>query len=92
MESLESQMEKVEKGKEKLNPVNLEMLSDVLHLPSQINALSFINKKVMRNDDTFEVMPYVIEKIHEATEDSDKIILMNDERGHLLTRLKKSYL
>jgi len=55
----------------------MRMLENLLHLPSKLNALSFITK-TMNNDDSENLIPQIIENLKKAKEDPDKIVLMGD--------------
>ena len=46
----------------------------------------------MTNEDKKKLIPCLVERLKESLEDPDKIVLMGDERGHLIQRLAEENL
>ena len=41
----------------------------------------------MKNEDKLELIPHLVEKLKESQKDPEQIVMMGDERGHLIQRL-----
>ena len=64
----------------------------MLHLPSKFNALSLIGKKTMTNEDSEGLIPSLIDHMQNIKGDPERILILSDERGHLLERFKDEML
>lgn len=75
-----------------MTPNKMKLLENFIHLPSKFNFLSLINKQTLKNDDSYGVIPKLIEMLKQQRENPEIIVLLNDERGHLLSTLKNERL
>jgi len=71
--------QKLWEGKAMMTPFIVEKLKNILHLPSMLNVFSFIDSGTLNNDDSYKVIPTLLEMLTNG-----QIVLMNDERGHIL--------
>ena len=46
----------------------------------------------MTNEDEEELIPYLVERLKESLKDPNKIVLLGDEKGHLIQRLAEENL
>ena len=46
-----------------MTPNKMKMLENFIHLPSKFNFLSLINKQTLKNDDSYGVIPKLIEML-----------------------------
>lgn len=70
----------------------MSVLENFVCLPSKLNVQSLISSSTITNEDRWELIPYLVERLKESLEDPDKIVLLRDERGHLIQRLAEENL
>ena len=75
-----------------MTPAWMSLLENFVYLPSKLNVQSLIGSSTMTNEDKEELIPHFVERLKESKEDPDKIVMMGDDRGHIIQRLSEENL